>query len=93
MYTNCVRGAILHSSECWALRQEDTKRLELSQQTILLWMCNMKKEQRISKNSLLSRLKLKNLDLVLRRSRLCLIEHVKQSELYWTNFGLGSEGK
>ena len=30
IYSSCVRGTILYSSECWALMQEDKKRLERS---------------------------------------------------------------
>ena len=43
MYNSCVRGTILCSSECWALRQEDMKCLEHSERAMLLWMCNIKK--------------------------------------------------
>ena len=49
---------------------------------MLLWLCNIKKEQRASTNSLLSRLKRKSLDLVLRCNRLRWFGHVKRSELY-----------
>ena len=49
---------------------------------MLLWMCNIKKEQRVSTNSILSRLKLKSLESVLRCDRLHSFRHVKRSELY-----------
>ena len=48
---------------------------------MLLWLCNIKKE-RVSTNSVLSRLKLKSLDSVLRCNRLGWFAHVKRSELY-----------
>ena len=82
MYNSCVRGTMLYSSECWALRQEDKERLERSERAMLLWLCSIKKEQRVSTNSLLSRLKLKSLDSVLRCTRLRWFGHVKRSELY-----------
>ena len=63
MYNSCVRGMMLCSSECWALRQ-DKKRLECSERPLLLWLCNITKEH-VSKNFLLSQLKLENLDSVL----------------------------
>ena len=72
---------MLYLSEYWALRQEDKKRLELSERAMLLWLCNIKKE-RVSTSSLLSRLKLKSLDSVLRCNRLLWFRHVKRSELY-----------
>ena len=82
MYNSCVRGAMLYAPECWALRQEDKKRLEYSERAMMLWLCNIKKEQRVTTNSLLSRLKLKSLDSVLRCNRLRWFGHVKESELY-----------
>ena len=49
MYKNCARGTMhQHSSECWALRQKDRKRLERSERAKLLWLCNIKKEQIVS---------------------------------------------
>ena len=62
MYNSSVRGTMLYSLECWALRQVDKKGLERRERPMLLSMCNVKKEQRISTSSLLSRLKLKSLD-------------------------------
>ena len=38
MYKSCVRGTMLYSSECWALRPEDKKCLEHSESAMLLWM-------------------------------------------------------
>ena len=81
MYHSCVRGAMLYSSECWALKQEHKKRLERSERAMLSWLCIIKKE-RVSTNSLLSRLKLKSLNSLLRCNKLRWFEHVKQSELY-----------
>ena len=65
MYNSCVRQTMHYSSECWALRQEDEKRLGHSKRAMLLWLCNIRKEC-VSTNSLLSRLKLERLDSVLR---------------------------
>ena len=63
-------GDWLYSSECWALRQEDKKHLENSERTS------------ISTNYLLSWLKLKSLDSVLKCNRLCCFRHVKWCELH-----------
>ena len=55
MNNSCVRGTMLFSSKCWALRQEDKNRLECSKRTMILWMCNIKKEHvSTSKNITLS---------------------------------------
>ena len=88
MYNSCVRETMLDSSECWALRQEDKERVEPSERAMLLWMCNIKKES-VSKNSLLSRLKLKSLDSVLKCNKQRWFGHVKRSKLYKTDFGFG----
>ena len=72
---------MLYSSEYWALRQEDKERVERSERAMLLWMCNIKKE-RVSKNSLLSRLKLKRLDSVLKCNKQRWFGHVKRSKMY-----------
>ena len=62
------------------LRQEDKKRLERSERAMVL--CNTKKEQIVSTNSLPSRLKLTSLDSVLRCNRLRWFGHIRRSELY-----------
>ena len=54
LYNSCVRGMMLYPSECFALRQEDKKSLECGERARLLWMCNIKKEQHVSTNSLLN---------------------------------------
>ena len=82
MYNSCFRGTMLYSSECWALRKEYKKRLEHSERAMLLWLWNTKKEQVASTNPLLSWLKLKSLDSLLRCDRLCCFGYVKWSELY-----------
>ena len=63
-------------------KKEDKKNLERSERAMLFWLCNIKKEQRVSTNSLLSRLKLKSLDSVVRCNRLRWFRHMKQSGLY-----------
>ena len=54
MYNSCIRGTVLYSPKCWSLRQENKKRLERSERKMLLWMCYIKKMQRVITNSLLS---------------------------------------
>ena len=55
IYSSCGRGTmLLYFSECWTLRQEYKKRLEHSERAMLLLLCNIKKEQHVSTNSLLS---------------------------------------
>ena len=58
-----------------ALRQDDKKHLEGSERAMPLWLCNIKKE-RVSTNSFLCHLNLKNLYSVLRCNRLRWFGHV-----------------
>ena len=58
------------------------QRLKDSEREILLWMTNIKKEQRVSTNSLLNQLNLKSLDSLLRCNRLRRFPHVKGSKLF-----------
>ena len=92
LYNSCVGGTILHSSEFWTIKQEGKKRLECSKREMLLCRCNMKKQRRVSINSLLKWLKLKSLDSVLRRNRLHWLVNVKQTGIY-TGQILGLEEK
>ena len=81
MYNSCVRETMLYSSECLTLRQEGKKRLEGSERAMWLWLCNIKKEQRVNTNFFLSQLKLESLDSLLRCNRLHWFGYVNQSEL------------
>ena len=81
MYNSCVRSDDALFIRI-VVRQEDKKRLERSERAMLLWLCNIKKVQRVSTNSLLSRWQLKSLDSVFRFKRLRWFGHVKRSELY-----------
>ena len=44
LFNSCVKGALLHASECWALRTEDIQRLLRNERVILRWMCKVKAE-------------------------------------------------
>ena len=75
MYNSCQRDDALFI-RIWTLRQEDKKRLERSKKAMLLWSCNIKKEQRVNIKSFFSRFKLKNLKALLRCNRLRWFGHV-----------------
>ena len=47
---NCVRGALIHASECCALRREDILRLLRNEQAMLRWMCKVKAEDDVWQN-------------------------------------------
>ena len=38
LFNSCIREALLHASECWAIRREDIQRLLRNEQAVLRWM-------------------------------------------------------
>ena len=79
MYNSYVRGALLHASECWALRKVDLQRLQRNERAMLRWLCGVKPEDRISTTSLYTRLQIPPLESVLRLNRLRWFGHVQRS--------------
>ena len=70
LFNSCVRGALVHASECWALKREDVQRLLRNEWTMLRWMCKVKAEDDVSLYDMYSRLSLQLLEQRLRINRL-----------------------
>ena len=62
LFNSCVRGALLHASECWALRREDIQRPLRIERAMLCWMCRVKAEEHVNLYHMCSLLSLKPLD-------------------------------
>ena len=58
LFNSCVREALLHGSECWALRKKNFQRLLRNEQAMLHWMCKVKAEDDLSLHDMHSRLSL-----------------------------------
>ena len=56
LHDSCVRGSLLHVSECWSLRRDEVKRLLCNKQTILRWMLKMKAEDNVSLSTMYGQL-------------------------------------
>ena len=80
LFNSCARGALLHASECCALRREDIQRLLRNEQAMLHWMCKVKAEDDVSLHDMYSRLSLQSLESKLRINRLRWYGHVQRSE-------------
>ena len=75
-----MRSEILYGSKCWALKTADVQRLRRNERAIIYWICKVKIRDKISFDSLLNKLCLKNLDITLRKNRLLRFGHVCHSD-------------
>ena len=80
-FNSCVRGALLHASECYALRREDIQRLCRNEQAMLRQMCKVKAEDDVSLyDDLHSRLSFQPFELRLKKNRRRWYGRVERSE-------------
>ena len=84
VYSACVRGVLLHASECWAPKVSDLQRLKTNERWMLRWMFGSKSDWSTSTSSLLQSFFLPCLDDVLRSNRLRWLGHVLRSD-GWIN--------
>ena len=70
LYDSCVRGTLLHASECWPLRREEVQRLLRNERTMLRWILKIKAEDNVSLSTMYGRLNVAPLELMLRLNRL-----------------------
>ena len=75
-----ITEALLHESECWALRREDIQCLLRNAWAMFYWMCKVKAEDDVSLHDMYSRLSLQPLEWRLRINRVRWYGHVEKSE-------------
>ena len=87
LFNSCVKGALLHASQFWALKREDVQRLLRNERAMLRWMCKVEAEDDVSlvwimkmMHDLYSRLRLQSLESRLRVNRLRWYRYVERSE-------------
>ena len=80
LYDSCVRGTLLHASECWPLRREVMQRLLSNERAMLRWMLKIKAEGYVSVSTMYGRLNLTPLESNLRLTRLRWYRHVERSD-------------
>ena len=79
VYSTCVRSAMLHGSETWAISAGSTNRLRRNDHAMIRWLCGVKPENDTNHQALLDKLSLKEITAVLRANRLRWFGHVERS--------------
>ena len=70
---------MLHVAETWAMTVATLNRLRRNDRAMIRWICNVKANDEVSSDSLLSKLGLQDIDVVLRSSRMRLVKQVQPS--------------
>ena len=83
LYATCVRSVMLYGSETWAVKVDDTRRLERTEMRMVRWMCgaslNPQREgNRIPSEELRRRLGIECISDVMRRGRLSWFGHLER---------------
>ena len=78
VYSSCVRSVMLHAAETLAIKGY-TDRLRRNDRAMIHWICNVKTKDEVSSDSLLTKLGLKDLDMVLRTNRMRWFGHVERN--------------
>ena len=76
LYDACVRSAMLHGSETWAVNAEDMRRLERSEASMLRWMCNVSVHERRSTKELREKMGIRGIRCSVQERRLRWYGHV-----------------
>ena len=79
LYSSCVRGAMLHATETWALSSPDLHRLCRNDRAMIRWICGVKLVDDPSMDELHSKLGLFDLAVIVRERRLRWFGHVMRS--------------
>ena len=79
VFPTCVRKAMLHAAETWPVTVSTLNRLRRNDLAMIRWMCNIKTNDNVCSHSLLSKLGIRDVELVLRTSRMRWFGHVKRS--------------
>ena len=80
VYNSCVRSAMLHASETWALTSSDLHRLQRNDRAMIRWMCGVTTKDKVNSQELLERMQLDDLTKVLRTRRLRWHGHVERND-------------
>ena len=79
VYSSCVRSVMLHAAETWSMKADTLKRLWRNDRAMIRWICNVNAKDKVSSDSLLTKLGIQDLDVVLRTSRMRWFGHVERS--------------
>ena len=79
VYSTCVRRAMLLAAEPWPATVSTLDRLRRKDLAMIRWMCNIKTNDNVCSHLLLSKLGIRDVELVLRKSRMRWFGHVERS--------------
>ena len=79
VYSSCVRSVMLHAAETWAMKVDTLNRLRRNDRAMIHWICNVKAKDKVSSDSILTKLGIQDLDVVLCTSRMRWFGHVERS--------------
>ena len=79
VYSTCVRRAMLHAAETWPVTVSTLNRLRRNDLAVIRWMCNIKTNDNVCSHSLLSKLGIRDVEVVLCTSRMRWFGHVERS--------------
>ena len=80
LFGACVRTVILHGCETWAVKEEDTMRLERTDRAMIRWICGVSFRDRVPSSELRRRLGLRSIEDLMRDKRLRWYGHVERSD-------------
>ena len=80
VYKACVQRVLVYGSETWAMKMEDTHRLERAERMMVRWMCGVNLKDRISSEELNKRLGVERVADVVRRGRLRWFGHLERKD-------------
>ena len=80
VYSSCVWSAMLHASETWPLTKPSLQRLQRNDRAMIRQLCNVIPQDTatIRSTELLAPLRIEDLDLILKESRLRWYGHVER---------------
>ena len=79
VYSTCVRRAMLHSAETWPVTVSTLNRFRRNDLAMVHWMCNIKTNDNVCSHSLLSKLGIRDVEVVFRTSRMRWFGHVERN--------------
>ena len=96
VYSMCVRSAMLHASETWPVTKPCLQSLQRNDRVMIRQICNVKPQDTATIRSieLLARLRIEDLDLILKGRRLRWYGHVERSnDAVKTTFDIQVNGR
>ena len=70
---------MLHVAETWSMKADTLNRLRHNDRAMIRWICNVRAKDEVSSDSKLTKLGIRDLDVVLRTNRIRWFGHVERS--------------